>query len=82
MENQIRASFYLVRKTYRRYPFVQQGDYVVKLPNNKCFKLKEFTQAQGTFQVEDKIPLDMTQFSHAYIENAVTSHPRLVELAQ
>lgn len=77
----IRASFYLVRQSYR-YPFVQKGDYVVKLPNNKCFKLQHFTQAQGTFDVDDRFNLDMTKFSHIYIENRPTSHQKLIELSE
>lgn len=78
----VRVSFYLVKKVHRRYPFVNKGDYVVKLPDNRCFKIKDFDSPKSDFEVEDKIPLIMTNFGHTYITHESVNNPQLVKLME
>lgn len=76
-----KASFYFVRRVIRGYQ-VEKGDYVAKLDNNRCYKLKNFDPSDlKNFEVLPT-PLDMSTFTYVHVGSSPVCHPDLAKLSK
>lgn len=64
----MRASFYVVRKVFRRYPFVNTGDYIIKLPCNTFAVIKGYDTESGKFHKIERA-VNGREFDRSYISN-------------
>lgn len=64
----IKISFYIVRRLFKRYLEVNQGDFVIKTPENKFYLLDNYNEVTKVLTVKGHA-LDGTRISTGYVRN-------------